>query len=349
MSHTYNCPPVARESTHFRLIRPSARRLTIMSVVVMVAASVSVPTAWAGSVTEFPVAGEPSAITAGPDGNVWFTDAGAFHISHTVGKITPAGKITYYSAGISGEPFHITAGPDGNVWFTEVTGNGGNDVAKITPAGAVTEFNITPATTEINGHPSSITAGPDGNLWFTGMVNQCTRTGTPSVPPAVMATVTEYCGPHLRIGKITPAGVTTDYTTGATAEAESITAGPDGNLWFTQIGPESEGIGKITTAGAPTEYSLGGTSVHALDITAGPDGNLWFTESLTNRIGKIRPAGAITYYSLGERQLGPSQITAGPDGNLWFTAGGLGHRIGRITTSGSVTYYSLGSAGERAS
>jgi streptogramin lyase len=51
----------------------------------------------------------------GGDGNLWFTDF------HTIGRITPAGRITEFRAGITGKGmlWEIAAGPDGNLWFTE--------------------------------------------------------------------------------------------------------------------------------------------------------------------------------------------------------------------------------------
>jgi hypothetical protein len=59
------------------------------------------------------------------------------------------------------QPLSIATGPDGNLWFTE---SAASKIAKITPAGAVTEYSVAPNTV-----PSGITAGPDGNLWFTEM------------------------------------------------------------------------------------------------------------------------------------------------------------------------------------
>ena len=42
-----------------------------------------------------------------------------------------------------GSALGITAGPDGNFWFTEITGGGSLDkVGRITPTGAITEFNV---------------------------------------------------------------------------------------------------------------------------------------------------------------------------------------------------------------
>src|SRR5262249_43079039 len=72
------------------------------------------------SITEFPIPAadsNPFGITRGPDGNLWFTES----LAGRIGRITPAGVVTEFSAGITpgGQPAEITAGPDGNLWFTE--------------------------------------------------------------------------------------------------------------------------------------------------------------------------------------------------------------------------------------
>jgi streptogramin lyase len=69
------------------------------------------------SVTEFPIPtanSTPFSITAGPDGNIWFTETGG----NKIGRISLAGTITEFSA--PGAPGGITAGPDGALWFTEI-------------------------------------------------------------------------------------------------------------------------------------------------------------------------------------------------------------------------------------
>ncbi len=74
-----------------------------------------------------------------------------------------------------------------------------------------------------------------------------------------------------------------------------ITAGPDGNLWFTEGfgvpagSPElaRAAIGRITLEGAITEFPLPQADSAPVGITAGPDGNLWFTESFSNKIGRV--------------------------------------------------------------
>jgi hypothetical protein len=108
----------------------------------------------------------------------------------------------------------------------------------------------------------------------------------------------------------------------------SITAGPDGNLWFTDAGLW---IGKITPFGEATEYghiridrriTLGAPGVdHLQDITAGPDGNLWFTV-IEGRIGKITPAGVITEYISDDDYLLPTSGTRLTFGTLAALARG---------------------------
>ena len=64
--------------------------------------------------------------------------------------------------------------------------------------------------------PTDIAAGPDGNMWFTE---------------------------RHRIGRITPAGVITEFSEGIFLPfgSSGIAAGPDGNLWFTE--PVGDRIG----------------------------------------------------------------------------------------------------------
>jgi streptogramin lyase len=79
--------------------------------------------------TEFPIPtsqSSPKAITAGPDGNLWFTE----QAGNKIGRITPSGTITEFPIPTSqSTPIAITAGPDGNLWFTE---EGGNKIGRIT-------------------------------------------------------------------------------------------------------------------------------------------------------------------------------------------------------------------------
>src|SRR5205085_3197088 len=107
----------------------------------------------------------PSAITSGPDGNLWFTGQGcpscAPVVPPAIGRITPLGVVTEFTSGIStnGAPLGIATGPDGNLWFTE---HYGNRIGVITTAGVVTNEFSTGISADSG--PLGITAGPDGNL-----------------------------------------------------------------------------------------------------------------------------------------------------------------------------------------
>jgi sugar lactone lactonase YvrE len=80
-----------------------------------------------GTITEFPIpitssspGSNPSGITAGPDGNLWFTESAV----NKIGRISPRGTITEFPVPTTGSgPDGITAGPNGNLWFTEYDGN----------------------------------------------------------------------------------------------------------------------------------------------------------------------------------------------------------------------------------
>jgi len=135
-----------------------------------------------------------------------------------------------------------------------------------------------------------------------------------------------------------PGAVTEFPLATANSGPQGITAGPDGNLWFTEYNANK--IGRITPAGVITEFSVPTAASGPNWITAGPDGNLWFTEWNANQIGRITPAGVVTEFFLPTANSGPAGITAGPDGNLWFTEA-TANKIGRITSGIGVGSASL--------
>jgi streptogramin lyase len=127
-----------------------------------------------------------------------------------------------------------------------------------------------------------------------------------------------------------------------------LAPGPDGNLWFPNLGCQGVGrcgIGRITPQLQVTEF------VHGLRpgsvpwaITAGPDDDVWFTdEGRRPAIGRITPQGAITEFSRGLLPGSvPFEIAAGPGGDLWFTDQGRTPAIGRITPKGLITEFTQG-------
>ena len=81
-----------------------------------------------------PITAARPSIASGPDGNLWFTEAN----SNKIGQITTSGVVTEFTVPTANfEPYGIAAGPDGNLWFTELQGN---KIGRITTAGVITEF-----------------------------------------------------------------------------------------------------------------------------------------------------------------------------------------------------------------
>jgi hypothetical protein len=142
----------------------SASGLLIGLALVLLAAA---PLASAQAIVEFTVPGagsQPTGITTGPDGNLWFTEFG----SSEIGRITPAGLVEEFVLPAGRGPDSIVSGPDGLLWFTERSGdrigrinpNAGNHAAI---QASIVEFTVPGA----GSQPTGITTGSDGNLWFT--------------------------------------------------------------------------------------------------------------------------------------------------------------------------------------
>ncbi len=209
-------------------------------------------------------------------------------------------SITEYPIPTAGsQPWAVATGSDGNAWFTEAKAS---QIGVINPTThLITEF----PTPTANAFPREMTAGPDGNLWFT----------EGGIGPG-------SGGPTLNlIGMINPTthAISEFSTPTSSSEPFGITAGPDGNLWFTEmnvnkiavINPTTDAVSEfpIPTAGSSPRY-----------ICAGPDGNLWFTEMFASRIGMINATThVITEFPIPYAGALPMGIAAGPDGNVWFT------------------------------
>jgi virginiamycin B lyase len=209
-------------------------------------------------------------------------------------------------------------------------------IARIDHAGRITEF---PTPDGGNEFLRGITTGPDRALWFTDS-GSC-------VDPAC-----DFLHDG-RIGRITTTGQVTEFPVPSTlGDPWEITLGPDGNLWFTEIGdyfnPDNPAnvanIGRITPSGVITEFPVPTKASAPNGITVGPDGALWFTENHGNQIGRITTSGAISEFPIPTPNAAAIGIAAAVDGNLWFTEQ-FGQRIGRISTSGQVREFPLPNGG----
>jgi streptogramin lyase len=202
-------------------------------------------------------------ITAGPDGNLWFTEYNGLH----VGKFDVTTQLVTEYGLLQSPATSIAAGPDGNVWFAERSTDGMTSViGRVTPAGTITEFKTTP----VPGNVAALSAGSDGHVWFV-------KDG--------------YGGPA--VGRIDPA--TGTFTTfiaglnGAFTLFGGMTLAGDGNVWFTSY---FDGlVGRVTPAGVISEFAAVAPNTQLNAITAGPQiagsNTIWVTDPTNKSIAKL--------------------------------------------------------------
>jgi len=110
--------------------------------------------------------------------------------------------------------------------------------------------------------------------------------------------------------------------------------GPDGALWFTELGANK--IGRITTQGAITSFVVPAFDDGPNGITNGPDGALWFTDG--NGAARITTGGTVTHEWTGNSGFG---IITGPDGNVWFVEDSADQVARLVPSTGQVTQFPI--------
>ena len=244
--------------------------------------------------------GNPLALTLGVSNNA---DGGSGNVAIAgPSRITAPGQAAIYASYNGNWLLNATISVSST---GSVPGGLGTALLTATPTAYI--YSTTTAGTAMAGTPYFVTQGPDGNVWFT-----------------------EITAAHSLVGKITPSGQMTEYSTGITAASEPypIVTGSDGNLWFAE--QNANCIAKITTQGAVTPYCTGVTG-NPRNMIAGPDGNLWYSEYSGGNIGRITTQGKVTEFPGPGNE--PFTLTVGPDGNIWFTSK-LVNQLNHMTTSG---------------
>jgi virginiamycin B lyase len=280
-------------------------------------------------------------IIPGPDGNLWLTRW------DRIDRLTPStGAVQEFPLPLGsalGLWDSMAATSDGNLWFP-FSSPQGEQLGRLDPlTGEIKQFAFPPDTYAIN-----ITSGPDGNLWLTGVQAKRREFEIPEIL---------RFDPNTAEFQEFPTG----GVQGLGVNLQGITAGPDGNIWFTY----ESGVGRIDpTTGQIKEFNLPVGYRAEWPITAGSAGNLWFLSYGvgTQSVGEIDQINASTgsLNIIPMPSLQPTWITASPDGNLWLPEDktgtdntiaefnpstgvfqefvGLGHRSsGQATSTGAIS------------
>jgi streptogramin lyase len=258
------------------------------------------------------------------------------------------------------QPRAITNGSDGNRWFTEGTEftSAPAKIARITPAGAITEFAPGVADGCNFCIITDIAQGPNDILYITSNDPTLMRfnAATQGFETPVQMPNTSALGGNLAVSA-TDVWITDfnsdvvwryqisngQFTSFPVVDPADVAVDVAGNAWFTQPGdvnaPGTSNIGRIDAAtGAVTRTPTtdGSTTVAPRDITVASDGQVWFTARFTPQaVGRLNPANnSVTIFPVANT--GPSGIAASPDGTVWFTQETKGNAA-RITNDGTIT------------
>ncbi|ONH54664.1 hypothetical protein CcI49_30380 [Frankia sp. CcI49] len=243
--------------------------------------------------TPAPVTALPCAITAGPDGKIYFANG----LRNQLGSIDPQTKAfaLYSVPGVGGNlfPFNdLAADPAGAIWFTQTTANtiGRFDIATKT-------FTSYPVPTP-GALPIGVFTGSNGDVWFTeALGNKIGRID------ATTRTITEYPVPSLL------------------AVPFVMRAETDGGryVWFTELGASK--LGRIdTVTGSVSEVPVPVPLSFPIGICSSPQGKIYFTYLLRDKLGAYDPAtGVFTETSVPGGPLGPpAELNYGPGDAVWM-------------------------------
>ena len=239
----------------------------------------------------------PTAISAAPDGSVWFTiDSAA-----AIGRIKGGKLERFPKEGNNLEPIGLAATADGGAWFADVRAH---KLLHVTPDGKVTGVALDTPTVRIG----RLAVAPDGAVWFAeGTMHSITK---------------------LQDGVLTRHSI--EMVDGA---PYGVAVGRDGTVWATlQSGNR---VLQITPDGDVRSIELPRRGVGPSDIAVGPDGTVWLITFRGNSIGRLKD-GKILETELDGENAGLSGLAVSAEGDVWFgmiRRGSLGRlRNGELRT-----------------
>lgn len=239
--------------------------------------------------------GSTHEITYGKAGKLWITGQNYDEVV----EMDLNGGMTFHTMPKGSGPHGIEFDAADQLWLTlEFSGK----IVRLDPPGKIAAqydvaLNCTTSKNPINTHPHGLGIGADGKtVWFTGKA-----TGT--------------------IGKLTPEDgkVQTFAIPTVGSVPIYIKAGPDNNMWFTEL--VGNKIGRITPDGTITEFAIPTPNSRPIAIIPEPNGGkaMWFTEEAGNRIGRIDMEGNITEFPIPMTQSDVilAALAFDSENNLW--------------------------------
>lgn len=172
----------------------------------------------------------PIYLHAGPKNRIWGTEL----LGNKIFSLKKNGKVREYPIpGRNSRPIAITQGPDGQMWFSQ---EAGRKVARIDRRGNITEFEI-PITQE-NMILAGMTFDNEGNLWTHGYIDA--NDPTPEGDDYLFKVDREIL--YSEDGDMSAIDVTLYRVPSRNTIMHRIMQGPDGNIWFTELGNDQVGV-----------------------------------------------------------------------------------------------------------
>jgi hypothetical protein len=257
---------------------------------------------------------EPTAVVAGPDGNIWAAISNS--VFGVVSVVPSSGTATLYSAGTAGATnlpaaaiTGLASDKAGNVWYVDQTDVGEFSTSAIASGNtsAVTDYSlgsVTPTTGSLcaGNIGERIISDGAGGMWFT-----------------------IDCATDSQLGHVTAGGAFAFYNLTGFSDPQGLVLASDGNIYIAGESSSSQNGAIVefnvasSTAGTPID--LGSTvGVGLVGIAQSSDGDLWATT------GSCSPSAFVRFHSLTALTptvfptLGCSKpffLTALADGTLW--------------------------------
>jgi streptogramin lyase len=311
-------------------MRSLVSKLLIASVVALVACVCAASASAAPAVTgKFELGSEletNNKITAGADGNMWFTLIGA----KDVGSITPAGVVQEFELPEIENPIGIATGPEGRIWV--VATNKATSFLPSDPEGTAQNF----TSALINGQPN-IALGPEGMFWvaslnkvakfspanFNGTITEVKLSGTEEISPkdidvagsliVIADTDTVPVLETSRVVTFTSAGVERDIT--IPGPSQGVAGAPSGQVAYSAPGAVPEQSGLITPPAPASAFELLGDP---FGVAYGADQAFWIAQFAKGQLTRLTTTGQIS--TVGGLPIESArQIAAGPNNTLWVT------------------------------